>query len=76
MRLKVEMNVTDAKGQKVTTEDGEMVEGIKEVRWSANASERPTVLVELYAEKVDFDLGQAVEPGAIPTEEPGEDDPA
>lgn len=66
MRLKVEMNVTSPKGQRVVTEDGEMVEGIKEVRWSANASDRPTVLVELYAEKVDFDLGTA-EPEGEPS---------
>lgn len=55
MRLKVEMNVGSSTGQKVTTESGEMVEGIKEVRWAKNASDRPIVTIELYAERVDFE---------------------
>ena len=56
MRLKVEMGVGHSQGQKVTTEDGEFVEGVKSISWSANAVERPTVMVELFAEKCDFDL--------------------
>jgi hypothetical protein len=64
MRLKVEMGVGHAKGQKVTTEDGEFIEGVKSVRWSANAVERPTVIVEVFAEKCDFELGLSDPPPA------------
>lgn len=63
MKLKIE-GIAGAPGtQRVTTETGEMVEGIKEVRWSTRALERPLVTLELYAEKCDFELlGEEPEP--------------
>ena len=57
MRLRVELNVTSPAGQQVTTESGELVEGIKEVRWAKNAADRPIVVLEMFAEKVDFETG-------------------
>lgn len=56
MRLKIEMRPGSAKGQRVTTEDGELVEGLKSVEWHADAVQRPIVVIECYAEKVDFDI--------------------
>lgn len=74
MQLKVEMGQGRAKSQKVTTEDGEIVEGVKEVRWVANAAGPPVLIAELFAEKVIFDLGDSpVEPE--PDEEPESDVP-
>lgn len=57
MRLKVEMGAGKDRSQKVTSEDGEIIEGVKEVRWTANSKGPPILHLELYAEKVDFDLG-------------------
>lgn len=57
MRLKVEMGAGKDRSQKVTSEDGEIIEGVKEVRWVANSNGPPILNLELYAEKVDFDLG-------------------
>ena len=68
MKLRVEMRPADSKGQRVTTEDGEMIEGIKTVKWSADAVQRPTVIVELYAERVTFDLTSVGEEAQV--EEP------
>lgn len=61
MRLKVEMGQGRERSQKVTTEDGEIVEGVKEVRWIATAQGPPILVVELFAEKVEFDLGNSPE---------------
>lgn len=56
MRLKVEMRPSEIIGQRVTTEDGTLVEGIKSVKWSASAADRPIVVLELFAERVNLDL--------------------
>lgn len=61
MRLKAEMGEGKARAQKLTTEDGELVEGVKSLNWKAEAAEAPILVVELYAAKVDFDLGNAPE---------------
>lgn len=71
MRLKVEMGQGRAKGQSLKTEDGELIEGVKSIEWHAEAVERPLVTVQLYAEKVDFDLGSSDEDAApAPAPEP------
>jgi hypothetical protein len=57
MRLKIEMGEQEKGNQRLTTEDDELVEGVKSIQWSARAAERPIVLVEFFPEKVDFDLG-------------------
>jgi hypothetical protein len=57
MRLKIEMGEQEKGNQRVTTEDGELVEGVKSIQWGARAAERPTVIVEFFPEKIDFDLG-------------------
>lgn len=62
MRLKVEMGEGRARGQSIKTEEGELVEGVKSIEWKANAVDRPVVVVELYAEKVEFDLGSSEQP--------------
>lgn len=61
MRLRVEMNAASPRGQRVMTEDGEMIEGVKEVKWAANAVDRPMVILELFAERVEFDLANTQE---------------
>jgi hypothetical protein len=69
MRLTVEMG-NQAKGnQAVRTEDGRIVEGVREVRWSARASERPIIVLELYAEKVTIDLGDPEAKSEAPNDE-------
>ncbi len=67
MRLKVEMNV-EGRGQQLLTEDGEIVEGVKSIEWHADAN-RPLLTIEVFPEKVDWDLGSSV-PG------PAVEDPA
>lgn len=62
MRLKVEMEVAGTKGQKLLTEDGEMVEGVKSIEWHADAVDRPRLVIEMFPEKVDFDLGSTPVP--------------
>jgi hypothetical protein len=70
MRLKVEMEVAGEKGQKLLSEDGELVEGVKSITWSANAVERPTLTVEFFPKKLDFDLGSTpLEPAEEPEPE-------
>lgn len=59
MKLKVEMNVAEGRGQQLVTEDGEMIEGIKSIEWHADAS-RPLLTVQIFPEKVDWDLGSSV----------------
>lgn len=59
MKLTIEMRPASAKGQKVTTETGEMVEGIKSVQWKADAVNRPIVTVELFAERCNFDITES-----------------
>jgi hypothetical protein len=66
MRLKVEMNVGKGQGQQLVTEDGELVEGVKSIQWHADAT-RPLLTVELFPEKVDWDLGSSK---VSPAEEP------
>lgn len=72
MRLKVEMAVAEARGQKLVTEDGELVEGVKSIEWKSTAVDRPIVVVEMYAEKVDFDLGSSPLPEPPAEESPPE----
>lgn len=55
MRLRVEMRPGDDKGQRVLTENGEIVEGVKSIQWHADASE-PKLVVTFYPQKVDFDI--------------------
>ena len=62
MRLKVEMEVAGEKGQKLLTEDGEMVEGVKSITWHADAVNRPILTVEFFPEKMDFDLASTPPP--------------
>lgn len=62
MRLKVEMGVGHDKGQRVTTEDGELVEGVANITWRADALDSPKVVLELFASKCDFDLGLSEKP--------------
>lgn len=57
MRLRIEMGEQEKGNQRITTEDGELVEGVKSIGWSAKAAERPIILVEFFPEKVDIDLG-------------------
>ena len=61
MRLKLEMGDGKAGAQKVTTEDGELIEGVLSANWKAKAAERPVLVIEVAASKVDFDLGNAPE---------------
>jgi len=63
------MRPADDKGQRVTTEDGELIEGLKSVKWSADAVSRPLVTLEFFAERVVFDLTSA-EGEATQVEEP------
>jgi hypothetical protein len=70
MRLRVEMGEGRARGQSVRTEEGELVEGMKSIEWKANAVDRPIVVVELYAERVDFDLGSSDTPSPTTPAEP------
>lgn len=67
MRIKVEMGEGRDKSQKVTTEDGEVIEGVKECRWVAGTQGPPMLQLDLYAEKVEFDLGSN-EPAEGPSE--------
>jgi hypothetical protein len=57
MRLRIEMGSQDKGNQRVTTEDGELVEGVKAIRWSSKAAERPIIEIEFFPERVDIDLG-------------------
>lgn len=71
MRLVVEMGEGKTKSQKLVTEDGELVEGVRSIQWKANAAEQPVVVVEMFASKVDFELGNArSEPRPDPVDEP------
>jgi hypothetical protein len=70
MKLTIEMRPASDKGQRVVTETGELVEGLKSVQWKANAVERPIVVIEMFAEKVEFDI---TEPELV---EPVEEEPA
>lgn len=58
------------RAQSVKTEDGEMIEGVKECAWVASAQGPPVLVLKLYAEKVDFDLGGEQRPAPAPV--PGE----
>ena len=60
MRLKVEMDVKKGRGQRLLTEEGELVEGVKSVEWKADAN-RPMLTIEVFPEKVDWDLGTSAE---------------
>lgn len=62
MKVVVEMRPGESKGQRLTTEDGELVEGVKSIEWHADGASRPRVVVEFYAEKVVFDLTDPVSP--------------
>jgi hypothetical protein len=50
------MRPGDEKGQRLLTEDGEMVEGVKSIEWHADAVNRPIVTVQLFPEKLHFDI--------------------
>jgi hypothetical protein len=58
MRLKVEMGHGRSKPARLTTEDGELIEGVVEIDWHADAKDRPKFVVTLVAEKVEIDLGE------------------
>jgi hypothetical protein len=57
VKIRVEMGNQDEGGQRVVLENGELLEGVKSIRWSARAAERPILELEMFPEKVDFDLG-------------------
>ncbi|HXU00034.1 MAG TPA: hypothetical protein VN903_03535 [Polyangia bacterium] len=61
MKLRVEMRPGDAKGQRVTTEDGELVEGIQKIEWHADAVDNPKIVLTLFPQKVDFDIRNGAE---------------
>jgi hypothetical protein len=42
--------------QRLLTDDGELIEGVKSVEWQADANDPPRVVVTFFAERVDFDL--------------------
>jgi hypothetical protein len=62
MRLKVEMGANEPNQQKLTTETGELIEGVKSIAWGARAQDRPIVTVEFFAERMDFNLDKQEEP--------------
>lgn len=66
MRLKVDMGNNMPGNQKLTTEEGELIEGVKEIKWSSQAVERPLVTVTLFAERVAFDNTNEEEPSDVP----------
>lgn len=58
MRLKVEMGHGRSKPARVTTEDGELIEGVVDIDWHADANDRPKFKITLVAERVEIDLGE------------------
>lgn len=58
MKVKVEMRPGSHKGQRLTTEDGELIEGVASITWKATGlgEEAPKVTVEFFASRVNFDL--------------------
>lgn len=58
MRLKVEMGHGRSKPARLTTEDGELIEGVVDIDWHADAKDRPKFTITLVAEKVEIDLGE------------------
>lgn len=69
MKLTIEMRPASDKGQRVTTETGELVEGVRSIQWKADAVTRPIVTIEMFAEKVNFDIIDP-EPYTEPEEDP------
>lgn len=57
MKIKIEMGDQEEGNQRVTLENGELLEGVKSIKWSARASERPLLVLEMFPENVDFHLG-------------------
>lgn len=58
MKIRVEMGNQKEGKQRVVTETGELVEGVRKVSWSARASENPHLIIEFFPSRVEFDLGE------------------
>lgn len=61
MKLRVEMRPGDEKGQRVTIEDGELIEGVHKIEWHAGGVDDPKLVLTLFPQKVDFDIRNGAE---------------
>lgn len=64
MKLRVEMRPGDDTGQRMVTEDGELVEGVQSIEWKIlDAAEGPKLVLTMFPQKVDFDIRDGAEIG-------------